>query len=375
MKKLCLFFILFLGSGTILGFTRDLGFSYVSGTGPKVLHLSFHRGCIKDFEAVARELSLDLTSWYILHPRDRSFFDEKSPGNSIYNIGHDRAERVWKKHKNYFEQFDVIITSDTAPLSRIFLQNNAKVPVIIWICNRFDYFDGQSLDCRFPDQEYYDLFKRAVNQKKVKIVSYTPYEYVHARGRGIDIGTYTIKPLGTVDEWNDHKESFIPATVKKEETFFLPPRFGNQQQLDHVIKSCNDRGINVFCGRYNGPNDLKGFKGIIHFPYAWSNLALFENIQNGFVHFVPTQRFIREMIAQHLPVHYFSLANLEYSEWYCKENEILFVYFDSWDDLKHKIETTDFESSSAKIKEFARQHRATMLQRWQERFDELLNLN
>ena len=104
MKRFCLFFILLLGSGTILGYIRDLGFSYVSGTGPKVLHLSFHRGCIKDFEAVARELSLDLTSWYILHPGDRSFFDEKRPGNSIYNIGHDRAVRVWKKHKDYFEQ-------------------------------------------------------------------------------------------------------------------------------------------------------------------------------------------------------------------------------------------------------------------------------
>ncbi len=31
----------------------------------KILHLSFHQGCIQDFEYVARELKLDLTSTLI----------------------------------------------------------------------------------------------------------------------------------------------------------------------------------------------------------------------------------------------------------------------------------------------------------------------
>ena len=31
----------------------------------KVLHITFHEGCKKDFEEVARELDLDLTSWFV----------------------------------------------------------------------------------------------------------------------------------------------------------------------------------------------------------------------------------------------------------------------------------------------------------------------
>jgi len=57
-------------------------------------------------------------------------------------------------HKDYFDTFDVIVTSGTAPLHESFLQNGWTKPLIIWICNRFDYCDYASLDCNFPDQEY-----------------------------------------------------------------------------------------------------------------------------------------------------------------------------------------------------------------------------
>ena len=70
-------------------------------------------------------------------------------GNAVYNIGHQRAETVWNRHKDYFDKFDVIVTSDTAPLSRIFLQNGWRKPLIIWVCNRFDYCDYASLDLVF----------------------------------------------------------------------------------------------------------------------------------------------------------------------------------------------------------------------------------
>lgn len=131
----------------------------------KVLHLTFHRGCECEINAIGKELNWDLTTWFIpsLEP---FFFDGYAKGNALYNIGHKRAEKIWNLHKDYFELFDVILTSDTAPLSRIFLQNGWKKPLIIWICNRIDYSDNASLDCEFPDDEYYNLLKKATLQKK-----------------------------------------------------------------------------------------------------------------------------------------------------------------------------------------------------------------
>ena len=334
----------------------------------RVLHLSFHTGCIKDFEQIAQELGFNLTSWYILGDRPR--FDGVSMGNAVYNIGHERAETVWKKHKDYFDQFDVIVTSDTAPLARIFLQNGWKKPLIIWICNRFDYCDYASLDCKFPDQEYYDLFKQAATMPNVKIISYTPVEYMWAAAKGVQIGTETIKPIGSHEtSYRKGTESLIPADIDKSKTFFIPEYlFGDQKS--YVLDQCKQNNIPVYCGRYNGPYDLKDFKGIIYIPYQWSNLALFENIYNGLIHFVPSEKFVRETVAQGLPLRYCTLDPLYFqeSEWYRQENAPLFVYFDSWKDLAQKINNTNYEQLSMRIKQFAMAHRETMLTRWQDSF-------
>ena len=117
----------------------------------KVLHLSFHLGCHNELLAISKELGFEIT-----------FLEFTDGTPSKYNVGHDRAEKYWNKHKDYFQQFDLIITSDTAPISRVFLQNSWEKKLIIWINNRFDYFDAASLDCDFPDSEYYDLIKEAM---------------------------------------------------------------------------------------------------------------------------------------------------------------------------------------------------------------------
>lgn len=183
----------------------------------KVLHLTFHRGCANEIEIVAQRLSLDLTTWYIqeLPPY---FFDEVSNGSCLYNIGHDRAERIWNKHKAYFELFDIILTSDTAPLSRIFLQNKWAKPLIIWVCNRFDYCDHASLDCDFPDDEYYRLFSQASKQNNVAIIGYTEFEHVYAESKGIHLGNLTIQPSGACTKSSAY--SLIPANILKNSTFF-----------------------------------------------------------------------------------------------------------------------------------------------------------
>lgn len=338
---------------------------------PKILHLSFHQGCINDFKEVADELGLDLTSWFILSSEyPKNYFDGVTSGNAQYNIGHERAEWVWNKHKDYFNSFDAIITSDTAALSRIFLQSGFKKPLIIWVCNRFDYCDQASMDCNFPDHEYYQLFADAKKQSNVKIISYTPYEYFYAAQKGIDIGTFTIKPIGVLKDTLP-VASAIPVCVDKPKTVFMPLRLDDKQR-EFLVEQFKRFNISVYCGVYNGPSDLQDFKAIVHFPYAWSNVALFENIQNGMVHFISTIRFVKQLRNENKPIPYFADKNLEWAEWYRDENKDLFVYFDSWEDLKNKIETTDFISMKNEIKVFAGSHRITMFNRWQHIFNELL---
>lgn len=334
----------------------------------KVLHLSFHKGCIKDFEYVAKQLNLEVTSLFV-QAQEPKWLDGETIGNNIYNIGHDRAEKAWLKNKDFFDQFDVVVTSDTAPLARIFLQNGWKKPLIIWVCNRFDYHDGSQPDCLFPDPEYYELFRKAHLQSNVKIISYTPFEHYYAKLKGVNIGNFTIKPCARPD--NQCKASSIPPHIQKDKTFFIPP-YLNDTHYMNVAQICNNMGIPAYAGRYNGPGDLKDFKGIIHLPYAWSNLALFENIQNGVPYFIPSKKFILQLAKR--GNYFFMMLNrqtIKYSEWYAEENKELFTYFDSWKDLKEKIKKTDFPKLKTKITQFAQRHHDTMLNRWQTTFTTL----
>ena len=336
---------------------------------PKILHISFHLGCSKEIEYVARKLNLDITSIFIHRDWPGKEFDGKSSGGEIYNITADRANNVWNLHKDFFDQFDAIITSDTAALSRIFLQNNHwKKPLIIWVCNRFDYADGATAKGLFPDKQYYQLFKKATTQSNVKIVSYNAFEYHYAKSKGIDIGPTVIKPIGGYDE--QPVASSIPKTIVKKDTFFSPP-YLNDTRFMKVAQHCRSLGIPTYNGRYAGPMDLRGFKGIIHLPYAWSNLAFFENLYSGLPYFVPSKRFIHQLNRQgryFIPdASYFFFDNQEeLSEWYAPEHKDIITYFDSWEDLQKKIATTNFEELSSKIKKFGKQHKITMLHRWNE---------
>lgn len=331
----------------------------------KVLHLSFHQGCIKDFEYVAQQLGFELTS---LTPHNFLLSDGKTKGNAVYNISHERAAHVWNTYKDFFDQFDVIITSDTAPLSRIFLQGGWKKPLIVWICNRFDYCDRETFDGSFPDKEYYELFNDGFKKPNVRIVAYTPFEHYYAQQKNVATGSLTIKPCAKPS--SALPNSLIPVQIHKSKTFFIPP-YLNDTHYFNMSEICKNLNIPVYAGRYNGPADLKDFKGIIHLPYAWSNLALFENLSNEIPYFIPSKKFILQLKKSHAYFfHDLSSKTIELSEWYLPEHESLFVYFDSWQDLAHKIKTTDFNAMKQKILAFAEKHHNTMLTRWKNLFKE-----
>jgi len=346
---------------------------------PKILHITFHQGLANEIKAVSKIFDFDLTTWIIPELPDKFWDGVLSRTNRFYNVDHELAKRIWQKHKALFNSFDAIITSDTAPLSRIFLQNNFTKPLIIWICNRFDYSDGETANqLHFPDAEYYQLFKDSRQKVNVRIISYTPFEHVYAGWKNIDCGNFVIKPIGDLKSLKNLSEttSTIPKNINKKDTFFIPHY--NNDRAFNLQNICESRSIKAYCGRYDGPTDLIGFKGIIHLPYAWSNLALWENVQNGLVYFIPSFNFIQTLITSSPHKYFFSNFRKNtglYSEWYDPENRPLFVYFDSWDDLKYKILNTDFAKKKEEILLFTKNHTKIMLNRWQSLFIDLKLIN
>ena len=340
----------------------------------KLLHLTFHRSCLNEIEAVGKELGLDIEHWFIpdLPPQ---YLDGVSKGNALYNIDHERAERIWKKHNRFFDEFDAILVSDTAPLSRIFLQNRWKKPLIIWICNRFDYSDAASLDCHFPDEEYYELFNQATTQDNVTIIAYTAFEHYYAKSKGVDTGNILIPPC--CPQIKKNSQSSIPASIEKKKCFFLPP-YHNELYFMDLSQFCTKLGIPNYCGRYNGAADLQDFKAIIHLPYTWSSFAFFESLQLGIPYLVPTPRFLEECAEKGNYFHPNLGTLLEQklfplSEWYAAEHQDFITYFDSWKDLQIKIKKTNFSRLREKILDFAKEHKARTLDQWRAIFDKIMS--
>jgi len=322
----------------------------------KVLHLSFHRGCQNDIEYICDQLGYDLTFM--------EFNDGETKTNAKYNIGHERALKCWNLNKDYFYKFDVVITSDTAPLSRVFLQNNFEKKLIIWICNRFDYYDAASLDCDFPDKEYYDLIRDVKNRSNIIIAGYTPFENYYANNiRKVDIGDLVIKPIGKTSTIYNH---FTETLVENKSNTFIVPPYHNDNIMMNLSKKLNELNIPNYNGRYNGPLDLQKFKGVIHIPYAWSNLALFEAIQLGVIYFIPSKDFFISIKKDKdffwSPPYREEI--LELSEWYCDDYKDILNYFDSWEDLVYKINNLDYNNFSLKLLDFGKKHEEKYLNLW-----------
>ena len=93
----------------------------------------------------------------------------------------------------YYNTFDYILTTDTTPISRIFLQNlNAlKGKLIIYVSNRFDV--GMKGDTDWVNQFIYAIKRK----DKVTIVPFCEFEKVYAAAKGVHLWEYpTIYPLG-----------------------------------------------------------------------------------------------------------------------------------------------------------------------------------
>ena len=320
----------------------------------KVLHISFHKGCQNDIEYVAKKLGWDLSFM--------EYDDGISIGNDKYNVTKEKALSAWKKYKNFYDQHDIIITSDTTPISRVFLQNDWGKKLIIWICNRIDYSHQPSVE--FPDGEYYELIKNAKSNPNVIIIGYTLFENYYANNiKNLQIGSDCIKPIGQIEETY---KNFISTKINnKEKTFFIGP-YHNDNIMINLKDKVESLGFSAYNGRYNGPLDLAEFAAVIHIPYAWSNLALFEAIQLQIIYFIPTLKFIKSL--KNTGMFFWSPPyiedKLELSEWYCLEHKNTFVYFDSWNDLELKLQNTDFQKQKEVLKKFGEEHEQIMLEKW-----------
>lgn len=325
----------------------------------KVLHITFHRGCQYDIEYVCEKLNLDIETLFFqdyaadIHPLDR------------YKVTEQRADLWWQDKEQFYQSFDVIITSDTAPLSRIFLQHidELKPRLIVWICNRFDYaIEG--------DKKYCRLLNRLVEQKRIKLIPYTDIERIYCKHRGVNVVEPTIKPIGHRIADRDIIPPRAPAYMEEGdyENGFYVPMYHNDTKFMNLHEHCRSLGVKTFHGTHRGADSLKRFKGIIHLPYAWSTLSFFESLALNIPYLIPSERFLSELESKDNFWFQtdFNEDLLKLSEWYCDEHRDFITYFDDWDDLADKAENTDWAKVREKVSVFSKKHHDETIKKWKE---------
>jgi len=309
----------------------------------KVLHISHHVGCMRDHAYIYNELGIN------------SEFYKFTKG--LFKITSEIANNIWKNKKDYFNSFDYIVTSDTAPLSRIFMENynELKPKVIVWICNRFDY----SME---NDKSYYDIFRKISNDHNdiFKIIPYSDFEGQYCKSRNILSFLHTITPIGInikeldykIDGLEIFKESYIKDSNAKEiytvendllNKMFIPI-YQNDNLFFNLKQIFEENNIKYFNGGYNHISDLKLCKGFVTFPDAFSKLITFETIQQEIIVFLPSEKFLIELHPTrnnnksywfNCPFGFLNKELIRFCEWYrYKECRI---YFDSINELILKI--------------------------------------
>lgn len=323
----------------------------------KILHLTFHRGCQYDVEYICDKLNLDLETLYF-HDHAAGIYRPNR-----YKVTEQRAEAWWLDKKDYYQSFDCIITSDTAPLSRIFLRHidELKPRLIIWICNRFNYAIED-------DEQYPIVLNNLAQQKKITLIPNTEIERIYCKQKGVTLTEPTIKPLG---RRLPNRQMLPPdgAAYMDDgdyETGFYIPMCHNETKFMNLHRHCSSLGLRTFHGTHRGADSLKRFKAIIHIPYAWSTWSFFESLALNVPYLIPTERFLNEM--QSRPSFWFQTDFdehlLKLSEWYCDEHRSFVTYFDDWNDLVAKAEKTDWTQARKKAGAFAEKHHDRTIASW-----------
>lgn len=332
----------------------------------KVLHLSHHYGCMKDHQYVCNELGLDLTNklsiWNQIIERDH------------YVISKDYANAVWEAEKDYFNTFDYVITSDTAPLSRIFLQNinEFKGQLIVWVCNRFNY-DMQG------DSDYHSLFSQAVGMDNVRVIPYTEFERVWAKHFGVNIIEEVVRPIGysidaPLSEEEDLKLIGFGGDYGDELKGgdVLVSRYHNDTIFQDTVKLFDSYDLVADVCKYRGYSGLvelaKKYQVYFILPEQYSKLAAFEMMGIGLPVILPSEDFIFKLSRQ--SNYWFGSGlykdTVSICEWYNEYFDKFAIYIDDFSEIPEAFNTviSHKEQICAIMAECSQAHKEKTLQQW-----------
>lgn len=266
------------------------------------------------------------------------------PWNYEMYVNVDKANVIFHQMKDVVAPYKLLIFSDTAMFARPFLQNMDKhaCNIIIYLTNRFNYGIRLVYGSNEADEAYYDLYKASSENPRVSFIADNRYDQQYASSFGIKFWFCDLVRL--IPKLPDN--NIIMPTKNK---FFIYNRANLIWRYESRLRDLAidfDIYGNDF-QPYKDKEQICDYIGILHLPYQENIQSLAENLCYNIIYFIPTSKFLLELIDTHAwyvwEERYTckSRESLELSvnmaEWYQPDMAGLFEYFDTWDELAEKF--------------------------------------
>lgn len=281
-------------------------------------------------------------------------------------------KRFYIQHKAELEKYDGFIVTFT-PSFALLYENFGK-PIIIVNATRYEQpaSNNSSLEqWKFIDQS----LKRLYSKGLLIVISNNLYDQLYIK-TAINIESTLIPSLC---EYTNTKRL---ENLNKNKLFCIYSSQKNPITILEGIKLLNIKQIQPYIYE-----TLCKFTGIIHIPYEISTMSIFEHYTMNIPLIFPTKEFLLKMYnLNELNVYgsYSALFNfnsnpasldsllkdkwfekmLPYADFYNEEFFPFITYFDSFDDLKNKLNSIDFDEISNKMKEFNKERKDKILNLW-----------
>ena len=323
----------------------------------KILHLTNHIGTIKNVNALFKQLN----STYVLETTNWS--------HGLY-IDQLKANEIWECYKDNVCKYDILFFTDTSMNARPFLQNINEHAcfIIIYITNRFDWGMWNR-----HDNEFYKLYAELSNHKRVFFCSDNTYDQYYAEFNNIHFHLET--PIKLVPELKESAEIVRP--IETNDKLFVYNRGTSYDMYKSILCELNiDHEVfGEHFERYRDFEHICEYKAVLHLPYQTNTQSLWEYLAYNIIYIIPSKTFLYELITNTTGYYWeeknksinLFVKSIELAEWYISENESLFIYFDSWGDLKVKMDnlTEDLIIEKRKnIKEFMKMNNHVNLEKW-----------
>ncbi len=238
---------------------------------------------------------------------------------------------------------DIVVISNMSQLRQMAPRVDSFKQIVLWVRGR----------C--ADDEY-ELIRDVAQRENVRVVVCTPYEKEYMQNKGIEVDrAVVIWPQYTSpSSFTDRGSLFLPAGLQ-------------ESQLRRVMVGCAAQGIRIRDDAHRGTAYCAASEGMLCFPGIMSDHLVFEHLQQGIVQFVPTIRFLKRFGFVSMDL----VKTIHMSEWYSPEYADFIQYFNSWNDLKTKMQEVDYAAVAKKMEQLGLEERNDAAASWKELFEEI----